>query len=39
LFAIGIDVDGSYTAYLDDLYIASRRGLLGVLTFELGEEP
>ncbi|MEO6417992.1 MAG: DUF3570 domain-containing protein [Polyangiaceae bacterium] len=34
-FAIGLTVDGMYTSYLDDLYITSRVGVLGALTFEV----
>ncbi len=34
-FSIGLTVDGMYTSYLDDLYILSRAGVLGALTFEV----
>jgi hypothetical protein len=36
--AISPEIDAIYTSYLDDLYITSRTGILGTLTFEVGEE-
>jgi hypothetical protein len=37
LFGISFEVDVMYTSYTDDLYITNRTGLLGTMTFELGE--
>ena len=33
-WAIGVDVDATYTSFLDDLYLTARTGVLGALTLE-----
>jgi len=36
-FAMTFEADVMYTAYTDDLYVTNRTGILGSITFELGE--
>lgn len=38
LFAIGLEADVIYTAYLDDLFITNRTAFLGALTLTVGEQ-